>query len=148
MKEHTKMKTKMIQVAILGWMIVVFAGCATGPPTTEELAAADYGTMISQEDAEPLANAWLDTHLKDPLSAQKRWKPLYKGWLREAPIHGGSLRFGYRLEGEINARNSFGGYTGFKPYIFMFHNGKIVSIYGQQELRGSYGSTPYIGKLY
>jgi len=137
-----------IQIGILCMLVGLLVGCASGPPTAEELAAADYGTPVSQEDAEAAANAWLEGHLKDPLSAQKRWKPVYQGWLREAPIHGGSFRFGYRLDGEINARNSFGGYTGFKPYTFMFHNGTIVSIYGQQELRGTYGSTPYMGKLY
>lgn len=141
------MRTMSAQMLVLALLIPLLVGCATGSPTAEELVAADYGAPISQQDAEALANAWLDGHLKDPLSAQKRWKPMYTGWFREAPIHGGALRFGYRLDGEINAKNSFGGYTGFKPYNFMFHNGSIISVYGQQELRGSYGSTPYMGKL-
>jgi hypothetical protein len=109
-------------------MFLVAAGCA-GPPTAEELAAADFGALISQENAESLADAWLDNYLKDPFSAQKRWQPLERGWIREAPIDGGSLIFGYRLAGEINAKNSFGAYTGFKTYIFMIRNGEMVGVY-------------------
>ena len=68
--------------------------------------------------------------------------------MREAPIHGGGLKFGYILDGSINAKNSFGAYVGLKAYKFIFYNGNITSVYAQKELRGSYGSTPYMGKIY
>ncbi len=115
-------------------LLTLFGSCATGPPTAEEFAAADYGTPISQADAESQAEAWLASYLKDPSSAEKQWKPVGQGWLRDAPIYGGSIHWGYKLDGEINAKNSYGGFTGFKSYSFMFHNGQIQTIYGDQRM--------------
>lgn len=142
-------KTNITKVLVmLTFNIFLLSGCAMGPPTSEQLATADYGSPISQQDAETLAKKFLSRHLKDPNSATYEWNSVYTGWLREAPINGGSLKFGYILEGMVNAKNSFGGYTGSKPFKFIFYNGNISSVYSQQELRGSYGNTPYMGKIY
>jgi len=135
-------------VVLVSFLVGSVSGCATTPPTPDDLARADHGSWISQEEAIAKASAFLKTHLKDPDSARIEWQPLEKGWIREAPIHGGTLRFGYVLNANINAKNSFGAYVGYKPYRFLFFNGTVVSAYGQQELRGSYGGIPYMGKIY
>jgi hypothetical protein len=119
--------------------------CALGPPTQEELTNADYGTPITQERAERLAKDFLSRQLKDPYSAQYQWGIVSTGWIRNAPIHGGGLVFGYKLDVSVNGKNSYGGYVGFKPYMFIFYNGSIKTVYGQQELDG--GSS-YMGKIY
>lgn len=139
---------RLYSFCIIGTLVVLVAGCASMPPTAEELARAEYGSPISQQEAEAKASAFLKQHLKDPDSAKIEWGTVQKGWMREAPIHGGQLRFGYILTANINAKNSFGAYIGYKPYQFIFLNGSVVSVYAQQELRGSYGSTPYMGKIY
>lgn len=99
-----------------------------GPPTAEELASADYGLPIDQANAESQAEAFFLGVLKDPDSAQYQWNPVYKGYYRDAPILGGALTWGYLLEGGVNAKNSYGGYTGYKAYTFVFHNGEIALV--------------------
>lgn len=47
----------------------------------------------------------------------------------------------------VNAKNSYGGYVGAKPYAFTFRNGSLVRVLGWQEFAGSPG-TGYMGKLY
>jgi len=51
------------------------------------------------------------------------------------------------MEASINAKNSFGGYVGFKPYVFMFKNGDLEHVWGQQELGSGDNTTPYMAKL-
>jgi hypothetical protein len=121
----------------------LLTGCATAP-TGEALAQADYGTEITQADAEQLASALLGAYLKDPASAQIVWAPVQRGWIKEPIINGGAMRFGYLLEARVNAKNSYGGYTGAKPFRFLFFNGNLVSAHAQQELRGG---GAYMGKI-
>ena len=129
----------------LSFVILFLSACASGPPTQKELAAADYGSPISQQDAEAQAKQFMSRYLKDPYSAQYEWSNVYQGWIRHAPVHGGGLVFGYILDVNVNAKNSFGGYTGLKPYRFVFKDRSIVTVYGQQELSGG---TTYMGKIY
>lgn len=135
---------RLLGVAVVSVFLI---GCASGPPTAEQLANADYGTPISQVDAEAKATTWLRSVLKDPESAQIDWGQVEKGWARHAPIDGGGLIFGYKMDAQINARNSFGGYTGYKPYLFMFKDGELKNVWGQQTLRSGYASSDYMGRL-
>ena len=136
-------KTQDMKALVLASLLCIAASCKSGPPTAEELANADYGNPISQEDAESLAEGWLNQYLKDPMSAQIQWQPVSPGWFRDAPIAGGGLNWGYKLDGSVNAKNSFGGYVGARPYYFMFYNGVLKHVYGQKDLDGM----PYVGKL-
>ena len=122
----------------------LFNSCATLVPTQEQLLKADYGLPISQQDAQYQAKNFFDNYLKDPFSAVYQWGVVQTGWVREAPINGARLIYGYILDVKVNAKNSFGGYIGYTPYQFVFFNGKIKAIYGQKELSG----TPYMGKIY
>ena len=54
------------------------------------------------------------------------------------------MRFGYLLEARVNAKNSYGGYTGAEPFRFLFFDGNLVSAHAQQELRGG---GAYMGKI-
>jgi hypothetical protein len=141
------MTMKGASLLVLSVLAMMVNGCAT-MPTAKELAKAEYGSPISQQDAEAKAIEYLKQRLKDPDSAKIEWGAVQQGWMREAPINGNQLRFGYILTANINAKNSFGGYIGYRPYQFVFFNGVIVSVYAQQEISGSYGSTPYMGKIY
>lgn len=104
------------------------SGCATAPNATEQ-AAADYGTPIAQVDAEMKARTFLNTRLKDPMSAMVEFKAVEKGW-REGAM-GRPPTYGYLLDAQVNAKNSFGGYTGAQPYQFFFRDGNLVSTYAQ-----------------
>ena len=140
---RTHVAHQLSAVCVLG-LALLAVSCASAPPRPEELAGADYGSPITQEDAQASAQAFLKRHLKDPSSAQVDWGGVNRGWMREAPIHGNKLRFGYMLTASVNAKNSFGAYTGYKPYQFFFFNGALVSVYAEQENRG----TTYMGKIY
>lgn len=137
-----------LAIPFITFALLVIGGCAGGPPTQEELAKADYGTPISQEDAQERALEFLKRVLKDPDSAKIDWSPVSPGWWREAPVHGGSLKFGYILNANINGKNSYGAYIGNKPYRFIFFNRTLTSVYAEQELGTGYSSTPYMGKIY
>ena len=137
--------SKTYKVVLASFIMLFLSACASGPPTQQQLATADYGAPISQKDAQDLATQFLFRILKDPYSAQYQWGSFDQGWIREAPMHGGRLVFGYKLDVSVNAKNSYGGYGGFKPYTFVFYNGSIKTVYGQQELSSG---TTYMGKIY
>ena len=40
----------------------------------------------------------------------------YRGWEGNVPIAGVKATYGYRFVGNVNAKNSFGGYTGYSPF--------------------------------
>ena len=138
---------KRLLVAVSFLMSALLVGCASGPPTADELAKADYGSPISQQEAQSKAQSFIEGVLKDPSSAQYKWGTVGQGWARSAPIEGGKLTFGYKLDAQINAKNSFGGYNGYKPYMFMFKNGSLEGVWGEQEIYGRYGSSSYMGRL-
>ena len=123
-----------IHLFFLSFFILTLAGCAATPPTQEELESADYGAPISQQDAKRQATEFFQSHLRDPGSAQYRWTQVERGWLRHAPIHGGRIVYGYKLDVDVNAKNAFGGYVGFRKYSFIFRNGKIETIYAEQDM--------------
>ena len=122
---------KYCVIAVL--FLACLCACAS-TPAAEKIATADYGDEISQIEAQAQAEKWLKSHLKDPHSAQIDWGVVQKGWTKDAPIQGGGFQFGYKLDVQVNAKNSFGGYTGYKPYIFLFFNGDFKRIFGQDEL--------------
>jgi len=52
--------------------------------------------------------------LKDPMSAQYQFAVPTKGYMHDAPIAGGKIHYCWKVEAKINAKNSFGGYVGFR----------------------------------
>ncbi len=65
--------------------------------------------------------------LKDPSSAQFRHPtPCSQGWMSSVPIYGLKAAFGYYQEGQINGKNSFGGYVGFRTYRVLMRDGRVV----------------------
>lgn len=99
------------------------ASCAT-PPNSQEIASADYGTYPSEYAA--IVSSFMYTKLKDSESAQYRFlfEPK-KAWTAV-----GGRAYGYAVCALINAKNSFGAYTGAHLYYFLIHDGHIVSTWG------------------
>ena len=50
---------------VVTFIALIFSACATGPPTKEEFAQADYGRLVTQGEAQPLAEKFLSNRLKD-----------------------------------------------------------------------------------
>lgn len=115
-------------------------GCSTPPaPTPQELAAADYGPYPDQYQAK--IASYLQVTLKDPESARisTPFKPVKTYAGLNAPQYGWGTCMG------VNAKNSFGGYTGNKMYFFLFRNGEI-SMVERTEDANSF-NTEYVHKL-
>lgn len=95
------------------------------------MATADYGSYPSQYKA--VVEGYLHGRLKDPDSLRIQYL--------NAPQRGfqglGGATYGYVVCATVNAKNSFGGYTGPRPAYFMIRNEAVVQAHIGD---GSYGS--------
>lgn len=106
--------------------VAALSACASAP-TKEQVQAADYGDPMSPEQCTELIEAALSYGLKDPGSAQFRHpRPCAKGWMSSVPLLGFKAIFGYEQSGQINGKNSFGAYVGFRDYVALVRNGRVV----------------------
>ncbi|MCO7526356.1 hypothetical protein NJH54_17830 [Pseudomonas asiatica] len=110
---------------IIAAALSLLAGCASGP-TPQEIANADYGTPIAQGQAEERIKQYFNGVLKDPYSAQYQFSQVQQGYVVGSAFEGRNLYAGYIISVDVNAKNSFGGYTGSKGYQFLFQNGALV----------------------
>lgn len=103
----------------IGTLTLLLGGCAL-PPSPEELANADFGSYPSNYEA--TIRSYMSTRLKDPYSAQYQFL--------NAPQRGfqgfGGAKYGYVVCAQVNAKNSFGGYTGGRPAYFLIRNDVII----------------------
>ena len=102
-------------------MAILMTGCASAP-TEDDIRNADYGLEVTASSCISIAQRFIKNKMKDPNSAQFSGVQCYKGWEGNVPIVGVPATYGYRFVGEINARNSFGGYTGFSPFSGIVKN--------------------------
>jgi len=110
------------------------AGCAFRP-THEELRNADYGRYPLEY--ERIIETRMFEILKDPSSAQYK----FLGTPERAWLGVGGRQFGYAVCVYINAKNSFGGYTGPRLNYFMIRNGSIIRHFGGEDNFLSQGFT-------
>lgn len=108
-------------------VIVLFflTSCASAP-TKNQLINADYGQEVLSKDCIAIAEQAVSKNLKDPLSVQFRHYQCSKGYWNSVPIMGLDVEFGYLQQGEVNAKNSLGGYVGFRPYRILIKNGYAI----------------------
>lgn len=99
-------------------LAAVLVGCAT---VTGDWSNVDPGPKPDQTEAQQLAEAAIRSTLKDPDSGQfKNWSSLYKsygGVLQNEPV--------WAICVDVNGKNSYGGYNGFKPWSVAFRGGKV-----------------------
>jgi hypothetical protein len=82
--------------------------------------SARFAAPPSETDAHDTIMSYLSSYLKDPFSAQVQCSPpsgpawVKKSWLDRR-------HYGYVVRCNINAKNSFGGYAGFRPHIFIIN---------------------------
>lgn len=106
-------------------MLLALTGCASGP-TPQDIAGANYGSAIEQEAAETRVKQYFNGTLKDPYSAQFQFSKVEKGYIIGSAFEGKPLYAGYIMTVNVNAKNSYGGYTGNQGYQFLFQNGLLV----------------------
>lgn len=108
-------------------VVMVCAGCVqTGPEQAQrDLEAiatqvADFGAPPERDVAVNAAREALDRSLKDGPSARMKFGALVRGYVREGSLFDEKVRNGWVILVDVNAKNSFGAYTGWQTrYIFL-----------------------------
>lgn len=115
--------------------ILSLSACATiKNPTAADVANADYGPPIARDDAVAQAKETMSVMLKDPESARWTCAPeVHTVWYHEAFTKTTDTFYGWSLDCLINAKNSYGGYTGDRDYNFYYRNDKLVRIYNYRD---------------
>jgi len=111
----------------------LLTGCAqVQAPTQAQLDSADYG--VEPQDYERVIRYFYQLRLRDPSSAQ------YQGWTKPVKYWYGTRdtsTFGYLVCVSVNAKNAYGGYTGFQTDGHLIRNGVVVRYFE----RGYYGAS-------
>ena len=107
-----------------------------GRPTEEEIANADYGAPIAQDEAEGVAVKWLGQFLDYPKEMTLWWEPVFPTWIRDPYSHGGTVHWGYRLQGLVKAKGGNSIYSTKREYYFLFYNGTLITVHGQKNVDG------------
>jgi len=120
------MKNMKIAKLAIGVITVILLTSCASKPTQNELLSADYGRDMSPEECVSIAQDTISRGLKDPSSAQFRHGTCVKGYWSSVPIMSLKKAYGWYQVGEVNAKNSYGGYVGFKPYQILMKDGYVV----------------------
>ena len=121
----------MKKIAVLAVATALLAGCATQAQKADQAFEAykatlpepnaDYGSY--PQNYQELIKAYMAKSLKDPDSAK------YSDFStprKEHAIANQKAIYGYSSCVLVNAKNSYGGYTGNQQQWFFFRNGEIV----------------------
>lgn len=123
------MKTLLILL-----LSILITACGT-PVTQTQIQQARFVEPPSENEAKQQVKDYLSDILIDPQSLLLSCStPLWKGWAREHT--GAQPYFGHILMCKVNSKNKFGGYTGQKPFIFIF-NGNKMKAFNFSEVDGS-----------
>lgn len=115
------MKIRKGRTALAGALALGLAACA-GPapkgPNPGDFELRDRAVEpTSQQAAEAAVQRYFEQTLKDPDSARYRFRPYRRGVL---DLSGGRAWAGVFMCGAVNARNSYGGYTGHQTFLAYF----------------------------
>ena len=104
---------------------VCLCGLFTGCVTADQLAKADFGPQPTNPQEQVIR--YFEYYLKDPDSAKYQFRELTKGYIKDGLIMGGKIHYGWIQVVDVNAKNSFGAYTGYQRKYIFFENGRIHS---------------------
>lgn len=107
---------KLIGIIFLG---VMLSGCVK-PMTKAEVNSAVYEPLPSNYKEQ--IQQMMESRLKDPDSAKFKFFEPRKGFT-ESTRH-----FGYVVPVGINAKNSYGGYTGYQAHYFVYYQGMFKDV--------------------
>ena len=107
---------------------VVLTGCATSAGFAKpDMDPKNWGDPPA--DYEQRIRAHFDTFLKDGPSARYKFEAPVRAYANQGLIYGGGVRWvGYLVKVEVNAKNSFGGYVGWKPYMAMLSKDGVYQV--------------------
>lgn len=133
---------KVLNYLIMLSLVISISACASVAetnsserysPTAQELETADYGAP--PENYKKTIEAYMQRRLKDPESAKYRFtKPPIKSHISASSLE--DTVFHYTVTGVfINAKNSYGGYTGENEYFFHIRNGVVTECRNLTKIR-------------
>ena len=96
----------------------VLGACAT-PPTAAELDDVVLQAEPTPEQAVEAIKAIMLDILKDPDSAKYRVVKIGKGWMTKSNARGSWKSIGWRVDVQINGKNSYGAYIGYQLHHFI-----------------------------
>jgi hypothetical protein len=121
---------KFSQQTLAFCWIATLSACAVPAPD------ADYGAYPVNFEAG--VRERIGSLLKDPDSARYQFGAPVKGYANTGLIYGGGVTFtGYFIPVEVNARNGFGGYTGFEDWFCLYSGNSVGNC-----IHGSYRNSP------
>jgi len=114
---------------------LVLSGCVGTPPTVAEMRAADYGAAPT--NPEPAIRAYFQNALKDPESARYEIGNPVRGYYGKTLSNLAGprdIKYGWLVPTSVNAKNSYGGYTGKHPYHCWFRGDSLLCVIDLTEL--------------
>lgn len=114
---------KLLTAIVLMASAMLVTGCAPKPPSQVAISTANYGSLPT--DYQQQITNHMSSVLKDPDSAKYKFEPTYKGYSQDGSMSStkGGISYGYVAPVKVNAKNSYGGYTGDQLYVFIFSGG-------------------------
>lgn len=109
----------MIKILLALFTLPFIAACAA-PITQEAIDAASFGPEPLREEYMAIIQGHLRKIALDPESIILNCLDATKGWARRNVTD--QPTFGWLVACDVNGRNSFGGYTGNQPYVFIFND--------------------------
>lgn len=119
----TMMNTRaFVSIAIVATLA---SGCVTHiDPPPEGL---DYGAKPTNYEQRIIS--YMESRLKDPESARYKFEKPRTAYVLKGLFQGqGIASAGYKVNFELNSKNGFGGYVGYKPYFAYFVNDDLYKV--------------------
>ncbi len=114
---------RIISLSVLAMLCIAPLGCTKSPPL-EEIAAGMSGITDMYTDYKDIVKNYTSRFLKDPYSAHYDFPyPPHKMYVQD-PFQG--VFYGHCGTVSINAKNSFGAYTGTKVYQYVINHNQVI----------------------
>ncbi len=120
--------TKLLAGTLVSLLLLV-TGCATTDQVTRaEIASADFGAYPT--NYETIIKEHLYRTLIDPTSLLIEFTGTpYQGYCYAPVSVPNGQNFGYGVPVRINAKNSYGGYVGWKGHVAYIRNGTVFGVF-------------------
>jgi hypothetical protein len=122
-RKYMKYKSLFLSITFLV-STLLFSGCATLSPA--EIASASFDPVPA--NIEDLIQRDAGTRLMDPYSAVYEFGTPRRGFAQEGFAVGGKKRIGYIIPIEVNAKNEYGAYTGYKTRYYLWSEGGLYDV--------------------
>lgn len=107
--------------------MIIFMASACAGAFQHPQTLADCG--IAPQNYENTIKDQFEKMLKDPDSARYKFGQPVRAYSNGGLIFGGKVEWaGYLVDVNVNGKNSYGGYSGFRPYMALFSGNQLVRI--------------------